>query len=234
MEPYIGGLDVSDAQGSIGWAKVRAAGYRFAILKCGNGNDGIDSTFATNLAAARAEGIPCGAYQFLYPIGLLSTPQHTNRQPEEQAKYHFGASQGLGCGAGDIQTFMDCEWPESTADWTKFGCSIAQIQDWLCRYKQTYESESGVLMGIYTDEYWWEQIQGGTISSFASAPFWAAHPMPTTALPVAPDAPKIYKPFTSWSIWQHTWKLSVPGIVDAVDGNCIPDENTFAALTTRP
>lgn len=234
MTPYIFGIDVSDEQGVIDWDKVAGAGVKFAILKCGNGNAGVDLQFARNLTEAKARGIACGAYQFIFPIGLASTIKDPNRQPEEQAKLHFGYSKGLGCAAGDLQVFIDAEWPEGTTDWTKYGCSAAQIQDWLGRYKQTYESESGCLMGLYTDEYWWSSIQGGTMTSFAATPFWAANPLPTSALPAPGTYPKVYKPFQSWSIWQHTWKLQVPGISDFVDGDCIPDMNTFAALTTRP
>jgi GH25 family lysozyme M1 (1,4-beta-N-acetylmuramidase) len=234
MTPYIFGIDVSDEQGVIDWTKVAGAGVKFAILKCGNGNAGVDRQYATNLTEAKAHGIACGAYQFIFPIGLASTEQNPNRAPEEQAKLHWNYSKGLGCAAGDIQTFIDAEWPEGAADWTKYGCSKAQIQDWLARYKQTYEAESGCLMGIYTDEYWWEQIDGAALSGLSATPFWVADPQPTSALPVAPAAPKVYAPFSSYSIWQHTWKLVVPGVVDFVDGDCIPDANTFAALTTRP
>jgi lysozyme len=234
MTPYVFGIDVSDEQGTIDWDKVAGAGVKFAILKCGNGNAGVDLQFAKNLTEAKARGIACGAYQFLFPIGLASDTANPNRQPEEQAKLHFGYSKGLGCAAGDIQTFIDSEWPETAADMAKYGCSPSQLQDWLARYKQTYESESGCLMGIYTDEYWWEQMGGPTLSGLAATPFWAADPQPTSALPIAPAAPKVYAPFASYSIWQYSWKLLLPGITGFVDGDCIPDANVLAALTTRP
>jgi lysozyme len=234
MAPYIPGIDVSEEQGVIDWAKVANAGVKFAIIKCGNGNEGFDSKFLANVAGAKAHGIACGAYQFLFPIGLASTAASPNRQPEEQAKLHFAYSKGLGCAAGDIQTFIDAEWPATAEDIAKYGCSPSQVRDWLSRYKQTYEAESGCLIGVYTDPYWWDENGCGQLADFAAAPFWPADPQDSTALPAAPAVPKLYAPFQSWSIWQHTWKLIVPGIVDQVDGDCIPDQDTFTALTTRP
>jgi GH25 family lysozyme M1 (1,4-beta-N-acetylmuramidase) len=234
MASYIKGLDVSQMQDAVDWEKVAAAGFRFAILRCGVGNDGIDSRFHENVAGCRANGIAPGAYQFIFPIGLPSTAAEPNRQPEEQAKLHFGFSQGLGCGAGELQPFTDNEWPASAADIAAYGCSPPQTRDWIERYKLQYEQESGVLVGAYTDEYWWEQNGGGALTSMSATPFWAADPQPTAALPLAGQSPKVYRPFQSWSIWQYTWRGVVPGIVDYVDLDCIPDEDTFKALTTRP
>jgi GH25 family lysozyme M1 (1,4-beta-N-acetylmuramidase) len=233
MGLYIPGIDVSDDQGSIDWALVKGAGIQFAILKCGNGNEGLDGQFGQNVKGAKAQGIACGLYHFIYPIGLPSSSLHPYRDAVAQAKYHWSMSQGLGCAPGDIQPFMDLEWPDSSV-WGEWGCSSSQIQDYILLYKSTYEAESGVLMGIYTDHYWWSTIAGANLSSLASTPFWPADPQVATTLPGSGSAPLMYKPFASWSVWQYSWKLKVPGIVDAVDGDCIPDQNTFHALTTRP
>jgi lysozyme len=233
MTSYIRGLDVSELQGVIDWEKVKAAGFRFALLRCGVGNDGIDSRFKENLAGCRAVGITPGAYNFIFPIGLASTTGNPDRGPEEQAKLHFSLSQGLGCAPGDLQTFMDCEWPSTAAAIAEYGCSPTQIKDWMLRYKRQYEQESGVLVGVYTDEYWWDQNLGATLDSFAAAPFWAADPQTMDSVPSS-GSPKIYKPFLSYSIWQYSWHGVVPGVNDDVDLDCIPDEDTFKALTTRP
>ena len=47
MTNYIKGLDVSSIQGIIDWNAVAAQGYQFAILRCGVGNNGIDSMFSS-------------------------------------------------------------------------------------------------------------------------------------------------------------------------------------------
>lgn len=64
------GIDVSVHQKNINWAQVKASGISFAILKAGGSDEGFytDSTFETNYAAAKAAGIPVGAYYFVGPL----------------------------------------------------------------------------------------------------------------------------------------------------------------------
>ena len=66
----IKGIDVSEFQGSIDWAKVKKAGVEFAILKLGNIYDYDanykDSKFDTNYKNAKAQGIKVGAYIYNY------------------------------------------------------------------------------------------------------------------------------------------------------------------------
>ncbi|MBX3575769.1 MAG: lysozyme [Rhizobiaceae bacterium] len=58
------GIDVSNHQGAIDWARVAADDVAFAIIKATEGGDFVDSSFATNIAAARAAGLAVGAYHF--------------------------------------------------------------------------------------------------------------------------------------------------------------------------
>lgn len=60
----IRGIDVSNHQGAIDWARVAADDVAFAIIKATEGGDFVDKSFARNLAAARAAGIAVGAYHF--------------------------------------------------------------------------------------------------------------------------------------------------------------------------
>ena len=64
------GIDVSGAQGSINWNKVKNDGVKFAILKLGNIYDTDanykDSKFDTNYKNAKAQGIKVGAYIYNY------------------------------------------------------------------------------------------------------------------------------------------------------------------------
>lgn len=61
------GIDVSRWQGTIDWAKVKAAGITFAILKCGGSDSGFytDRTFEYNYREAKKNGIAVGAYYFV-------------------------------------------------------------------------------------------------------------------------------------------------------------------------
>ena len=61
------GIDVSRWQGQIDWAKVKAAGIKFAILKCGGSDAGFysDRAFEYNYNEAKKNGIAVGAYYFV-------------------------------------------------------------------------------------------------------------------------------------------------------------------------
>lgn len=63
----IQGIDVSRWQGEIDWDKVKNAGIKFAILKCGGSDAGFytDRTFERNYKEAKRVGIAVGAYYFV-------------------------------------------------------------------------------------------------------------------------------------------------------------------------
>jgi len=58
------GVDVSRWQGTVDWAKMKAAGVDFAVLRCYAYRK--DVTFEANYAGAAAQGIPVGAYIYMY------------------------------------------------------------------------------------------------------------------------------------------------------------------------
>ncbi|HUZ67955.1 MAG TPA: GH25 family lysozyme [Beijerinckiaceae bacterium] len=62
----IHGIDVSKYQGNINWAAVRRARVKFAWIKATEGGDYVDSNFQRNWFAAKAAGVPRGAYHFVY------------------------------------------------------------------------------------------------------------------------------------------------------------------------
>ena len=74
-EPPYRYIDVSRYQGTIDWAKVKAAGYKGAMLKTVSTNrklskraDGlyVDPTFETNYRNAKAAGLDVGVYYYTY------------------------------------------------------------------------------------------------------------------------------------------------------------------------
>ena len=63
----IQGIDVSSWQGDIDWAKVKASGISFAILKAGGSDSSTrykDKKFERNYKYAKANGIKVGCYYF--------------------------------------------------------------------------------------------------------------------------------------------------------------------------
>jgi lysozyme len=65
-ELAVHGVDVSKYQGDIDWQAVKDSGVDFAFIKATEGGDNADSKFARNWQAAKAAGVPRGAYHFVY------------------------------------------------------------------------------------------------------------------------------------------------------------------------
>lgn len=75
------GIDVSHHNGAVNWAKVKAAGIKFAFIKAAEGAHFKDGRFATNATEAQAAGIVVGAYHFFRPDGNgVAQAQHFLKQ----------------------------------------------------------------------------------------------------------------------------------------------------------
>ena len=61
------GIDVSNYQGFVDWAAVRASGKRYAFCKATEGRTFTDAKFLSNYAAMRQNGILRGAYHYGRP-----------------------------------------------------------------------------------------------------------------------------------------------------------------------
>lgn len=74
----IKGIDVSKWQGnSIDWAKVKASGVQFAILRAGYGSyiTQKDTTFERNYSECKRLGIPVGVYWYVYANTIAGIQQ---------------------------------------------------------------------------------------------------------------------------------------------------------------
>lgn len=78
------GIDVSSHQGLIDWAKVKAAGIKFAIIRAGYGKyeSQVDSRFEQNAFGALSAGLHVGVYWFSY----ATTPDEAREEAKLCAK----------------------------------------------------------------------------------------------------------------------------------------------------
>ena len=74
------GIDVSSHQGLIDWAKVKAAGIEFAIIRAGYGKyeSQVDSRFEQNAFGALGVGLHVGVYWFSY----ATTPEEARQEAQ--------------------------------------------------------------------------------------------------------------------------------------------------------
>jgi lysozyme len=185
MSDLIKGIDVSSVQSNVPWQAVAAQGMKFAIMKCCQGNDGVDPFYKTNMTGAKAAGLYVGSYNFVYPLPPQAS--QPGRDPVKQAQMHFSVADNTN------PVFCDLEWPAPGPDWSKWGVSASQICDWTLAYLAEYTQLSGKKPILYSYPYFLNAINPP--SDFAQYPLWIASYVPTPVIP---------KPFTDWVCWQTT------------------------------
>jgi GH25 family lysozyme M1 (1,4-beta-N-acetylmuramidase) len=229
--PVIQGIDLSSVQGNITKAQWQALvdnQIRFAISKCGNGNDHSDPDFLANINGALATGkMVVGAYHF--PFALPNSAKHSGRDPETQAAMHFQQCGGLGTSQGELPACCDCEWPRPEA-WGKpipgVDDSIvdqAFLQDWFSRYLVAYEALQGCPMMVYGDPWFLKHL--------APPAQWARYPLWEAAY--GSSVPAV-GPWAGWCARQSSGGGGrLPGGAP-VDTDVIADETTLSMLVARP
>ena len=182
------GVDVSTYQGTVDWAKVKAAGVEFGIARISDGTGSIDPTFTTNWSGMKTAGLIRGAYQFFEP----------GEDPIAQANIvvqHVGA-----LGPGDLPVTIDVEVTGGQSAAT----IVANIQKWV----NVVAAGTGKTPMVYTSSGWWSSNVSST--AFGSTlDLWAANWGVT--------CPSIASGWAAWKVWQWTDSGSVSGISGNVD-----------------
>lgn len=163
-EEGVPGMDVSDHQPDVDWAKAWADGARFAYVKATEGVDFHSGTFDRQYDGAKAVGMLRGAYH----VGL---PDRSSGAA--QALYfanHGGAATSDGRtlpGALDIE-------PNPYGEYC-YGLNPSQLSAWLAEFSNTYRKRSNRYPAIYTTTTWWNRCTARNTDFAANHPLWLAH-----------------------------------------------------------
>lgn len=182
------GIDVSRWQGNIDWAKVKASGIKFAILKCGGSDSGFytDRTFEANYKGCKANGIAVGAYYFVGKDCI------TYEAGQADAKRMLSICAGK---EFELPLFIDCEAQEPK---NKIG-----ITDAIIGFYDAMKA-AGRSAGVYSSTIsgFRDRIEDDRIQHI---PHWVAqyYSRCTYARP--------------WIIWQKSSKGRINGINGNVD-----------------
>ena len=134
------GIDVSRWNGTIDWTRVKNAGIKYAIIRCGYGDNLTsqdDIQWARNVAQCEKLGIPYGAYIYSYAT--------TVKQAQSEADHCIRLLKGHN---PKYPIYLDLE------DSSISGLSNAQLasitQAWATKIKA-----AGYTPGVYSSKYWW-------------------------------------------------------------------------------
>lgn len=186
--PTVKGIDVSVFQGTIDWAKVKADGVVYAMIRVSDGLNTPDTRFAANWSGSRAAGVYHGAYQFFEP----------SQDPIAQADLLLSKMGEFK--ADDLPPMLDVEVTGGQSAAT----IAANAKKWLAHVK----AKTGRDPILYTGFYFWRDSVGG--ANVLPSPLF--HAQYTTAA-----CPNIPAPWTDWAFWQYTSSGSVNGISGNVD-----------------
>ncbi|WP_291290490.1 GH25 family lysozyme, partial [Enorma sp.] len=202
------GIDVSFAQKTINWAKVKSAGIDFAILRIGYGNGGgaEDDYFRANVKGCIENGIPFGVYFYTYTWDATTS--------RNAANWVLGVLEDCGLEPSDLAlpVYFDMEnqdpstgKPAGVDTNDKYrpisGSTFAEMANAFC---STIEN-AGYKTGVYANLNWWESYL--TSSTFNSWSRWVAQYNTTCD-------------YTgSYDYWQAMSNGSVSGVSGSVDIN---------------
>lgn len=189
----IKGLDVSKFQGEVDWERVKAAGYRFAMLRAGYGFNTVDPQFRRNASECNRIGLPIGAYWFCYAVSPSSAVQEADGCLDTIAGYKLEypvcydieqASVDYASGEGVTIT------PELAKQLVKSFCDRIEAKGYFAMF--------------YSNKNFLDQYLGSDIAKRYA--LWYARYADTF------DG-------TDCAMWQYTSQGSVPGISGNVDLN---------------
>ena len=197
------GIDVSDNQGVINWAQVKASGCDFTILRSVRRSGKPDYQFANNVAGCQEQGIPFDIYKYTY----ATTP--TAALEEAKQVVALFLAYGIKC-----RIWWDVEDRD-----TLYGLG-KEVLTGLIQTARNYIEGSGFEFGIYTGLYVYKE-RWFDFDAF-DCPFWVAryyngyNTMQFSDMPNADAKPDIDRNITGW---QYTSSGRVTGINSNVDLN---------------
>ncbi len=189
------GIDVSEHDGEIDWAQVKAAGVDFAMVRAGyrgygQGTLNLDNYFLANVSGAYAAGLKVGVYFFSQAI--------TAEEAAEEAEYVINSLSSLNVELSYPIVFDEepiTDGNEARTD----GLSAEQYNANALAFCKRVE-QSGYSAMVYGNQY--DLAKFDLDGDLASYPVWYAEygvNRPTADVP-------------NFTIWQYSESGSIPGI----------------------
>lgn len=181
------GIDVSNYQGKIDWAKVKASGISFVIIRAGWGKTNVDPKFRANIEGAMNAGLDIGIYWFLYAKNENDIVLNAKKCYEVIEPYRK---------AINMKVWADWEYD---SDKYKPGLNKATRTQWIKKFCEEM-TKYAYSVGIYANPDYLKS----KFNDISEYPLWLAY--------YATSKGK-YEPL----MWQYTSSGRVDGIVGRVD-----------------
>ena len=196
------GIDISNANGTLDWAAIKAAGVEFAILRSSYGSDipgQTDRQFVNNAEGCIKNGIPFMTYHFAYFTD--------ERSAEEEAAHALrlaGQYPQIKAIALDLEE-----------DTERYARETGMSPDWTACCEAFLESirAAGYIPVFYTNQNWMNnKLEYKRLKKY---PLWLAAPYADESIP---------KRYGNIVLWQDSWNGSISGIAGLVDTDVCYDK----------
>ena len=198
------GPDVSEYQGDVDWAKVKAAPYSLAFVRISDGDQRDKLYSQARVTSLRGAGLILGTYYFAR-VASAGNGERNGRSECAMAVY-FAESMGA-LKKGDLPLAYDLETPNGQA----MPKVAAHAVEWIKAYRYL----KGTYPLLYTTPSFGTDLATAMDDEqravLVKCPLWVAH--------FGVDKPQVPAPWTSWTFWQYVDKGACPGVTTAVDLN---------------
>lgn len=204
------GIDVSEHNGTLDWAKIKASGIQFAIIRTGYGVSHEDTQFQKNVKGALAQGIPVGVYHFSYALNAAGARNEAALVLSLLAPYKDEIT---------LPVFFDFEY--DTVDYAKKqGVTLGKqaFNDHAVAFLETVKA-AGYTPGIYFNlDYKNRFVDASRLGGYVQ---WYAQYNNTAA-------------WTGYDVWQYSSKHTINGHSCNFDINVADETFLGAAVSGNP
>jgi beta-N-acetylhexosaminidase len=196
------GMDVSSAQGNVGWQGAYNNGARFAYVKATEGTSYTNPYFAQQYNGSYNIGMIRGAYHYAHPGSSTGLTQ---------AEYFLAHGGGW---SGDGKTLPPALVLQPGASATCHGLTAAGMVSWIKAFSDGMHARTSKYPMIYTTFSWWNTCTGNSSAFAATNPFWIASygSTPPASVPAGT---------ATWTIWQSASSGLLPGGQDRFNGSFV-------------
>lgn len=202
------GIDVSEHNGTLDWAKLKKAGVEFAMIRTGYGQGHIDSQFENNIIGATAQGIPVGVYHFSYALNVEGAKREAKKVLEIIKNYKI-----------TFPIFYDFEY--DTVNYAKKQKVILgkkEFNEFAVAFLNIIE-KAGYTPGIYYNlDYYNRFVDTSKVGKYC---FWYAHYSTNPAL-------------KNYDLWQYTETGILSGVSGTFDLNIMKQKMWDTYIKQNP
>lgn len=206
------GIDVSQHNGNIDWAKVKASGIDFAIIRIAYGQRAIDPKAKQNIEGAISVSMPFGVYTYSYALNIENAKNEANLVINTLAPYKDKITYPV------VIDMEDADYYKS-----RYGMPSNSTLVDICKTECDIFKANGYIPMIYASKSWFDnQLKSDKLNGIEKWIAWWK---------TGADSQFDHNEYT---IWQYTSNGSVEGINGRVDMNIGYKEYSSSQINPQP